>query len=453
MSGRPPFPHRSFSKSEKLRLATLILMVGFALSVFIHYWLGAYCGYRYPYSTYLYRPGDMMFVDNIVTKNHCFGDLLAVCIHAENRDPYFASIPQPFLESRTFPSNYFPFGAILPYPFTLVPYPWAVGIFIAGFTAMLLAFNWYFMRTGEPYGDAISIVALTLLNYPAQVIVDRGNIEALVFAFLAGFTLFLIRRRVAPSAALLGAAIAMKAVPLVFLPICYKAGKWRGIAIALGTAGVLTIVSLFLMNRPVHLSVLRLIANLLRYTGLVTDNLESASHSSSLYGLLAIGAWFSPAMPGLGAVCEALLGGYSILAGVILLGSLVACILLPMKVWEMAAVVTVCLVLLPQGSPDYRLIHMMIPFALFVNSKTEPRRGAIDTVLFSLLLIPKSFLIVAHETSLNSVLNPIIMLALLTRILFTVFTRSRVTKPRLETSLRRGREMKRHVLDDRRSRR
>lgn len=416
-------PRRSLSKADKLRLATLILMVGFALSVFVHYWLGAYCGYRYPYSTYLLRPGDTIVLDNIVTKNHCFGDLLAVCIHAENRDPYFASLPQPFGEPRSFPSNYFPFGAMLPYPLTLVPYPWAVGIFIAGFTAILFAFNWYFMRTGDPYTDAVSIAALTLMNYPAQVVVDRGNIEAFVFAFLAGFIVLLIRRHLAPSAALLGAAIAMKAVPIVLLPLCYKAAKRRGVGIAVGTAAVLTLVSLLLMSRPVHISLLRLISVLLNYSGNVTAGLESTNHSSSLYGLFTIGAWLSQVSPSVAPLWNAMLGSYSLIAAAILIGSMTACILLPTKLWEMATIATVCLVLLPQGSPDYRLIHLLIPFALFVNSKTDRANGLLNTVLFSLLLVPKSFIILAHETSLNSVLNPIIMLVLLTVTLFQAIGR------------------------------
>jgi hypothetical protein len=414
-------PNRRLSKADKLRVATLILMVGFALSVFVHYWLGAYCGYRYPYSTYLLRPGDTMFIDNIVTKNHCFGDLLAVCIHAENRDPYFATIAQPFGEPRPFPSNYFPFGAMLPYPLTLVPYPWAVGIFIAGFVALLIAFNWYFMRTGDPYADAISIAALTLMNYPAQVVIDRGNIEAIVFAFLAGFTVLLVRRQAPLSAACLGAAIAMKAVPVVFLPLCYRAAKRRGVGIAVATAAVLTLVSLLVMSRPVHISVLRLLSVLFSYSGNVAVGLESANHSSSLYGLFAIGAWFSQVSPGLAPIWSALVGTYSLLAAAILIGSMVACLVLPMKLWEMATVATVCFVLLPQGSPDYRLIHMMIPFALFVNSKTDRANGLLTTVLFSLLLVPKSFVVLAHETSLNSVLNPIIMIVLLTRTLFEAY--------------------------------
>jgi len=65
----------------------------------------------------------------------------------------------------------------------------------------------------------------------------------------------------------------------------------------------------------------------------------------------------------------------------------------------------------------------MKPFALFVNSKTDRANGLLNTVLFSLLFVPKSFIIPAHETSLNSVLNPLLMLVLLTHTLFAAYGR------------------------------
>ena len=65
----------------------------------------------------------------------------------------------------------------------------------------------------------------------------------------------------------------------------------------------------------------------------------------------------------------------------------------------------------------------MIPFALFVNSRTDRATGWLYTLLFSLLLVPKPFIVIAHETSLNSILNPIIMIVLLTHTLFAAWNR------------------------------
>jgi len=411
------------SKADKLRLASVVVMAGFALAVTVHYVYGAYCGYRYPYDTYLFRPFDTLEGDTLATTNHCFGDLLAVCIHAENRDPYFAEIPVPHSTPMDFPSNYFPFGAILPYPLTLIPYPLAVVVFAAGFIAMLAWFNAAFMRTGAPLTDAVPIVALTLMNYPAQVILDRGNIEAFVFAFLAGFTVLLVRRRPGPAAGMLGAAIAMKAAPVVFLPLMHKVGGRRGVVVAGAAAAGLTLASLLLFKSPIQVTVPRLLEVLGNYSADTGAGIGPANHASGLYGLIAIGAWTTQLDPIAGPVWRGLSAVYPLIAAAILAGSMLLSVVLPMKLWEVATVAAVCLVMLPTASPDYRLIHMLIPFALFVNSRTGRREGLVTTVLFALLFVPKSWVIIAREVTLNSALNPMIQIWLLWRTLKGAYAR------------------------------
>ena len=411
------------SKADKLRLASVVVMAGFALAVMVHYVYGAYCGYRYPYETYLFRPFDTLESDTLATTNHCFGDLLAVCIHAENRDPYFAEIPVPFSRPMDFPSNYFPFGAILPYPLTLIPYPLAVAVFAAGFMAVLAWFNVAFMRTGAPLTDAIPIVALTLMNYPAHVILDRGNIEAFVFAFLGGFTVLLVRRRPVPAAGMLGAAIAMKAAPVVFLPLLHKVFGRRGVVVAMAAAAALTFASLLMFKSPIHVTVPRLLEVLGNYSADTAAGIGPANHASGLYGLIAIGAWTAQLDPITGSVWKGLAAVYPLIAAAILVGSMLSTVVLPMKLWEIATVAAVCLVMLPTASPDYRLIHMMIPFALFVNSRTGRREGLVTTVLFALLFVPKTWVIIAREVTLNAALNPMILIWLLWRTLRGAYAR------------------------------
>jgi hypothetical protein len=408
---------RGLAKADKLRLAALVVMTGFAVAVSVHYVYGAYCGYRYPYSTYLHRPADSFEVGVAATTLHDFSDLLAACIHVENRDPYFAEIPHPYSYPQYFASNYFPFGAMLPYPLTLIPYPLAVGLFVAGFVAFLAWFNWTFMRTGDRLADAIPIVALTLMNYPAQVVVDRGNTEAFVFAFVAGFTMLLVRRRADWSAGLLGAAIAMKAAPVVFLPLCHRVAGRRGVVVALAAAFLLTAGSLLVMSRPVHVNVLRFRENLGTYAKATSQDIDPANHASGLYGLIVLGDWTSQLTPAVRPVWGLLKFAYPAIAAVILVVAMLLSVWLPLRLWELATAAAVCLVLLPSASPDYRLIHMLIPFALFVNSRTPRREGIVTTLLFALLFVPKSWVIIAREVSLNSALNPLILLALLVRTL------------------------------------
>lgn len=402
-----------FRKADKLRLATLVVVTGFALAVILHYVQGAYCGLRYPYGTYLFRPGDSFEIDPAVTTNHDFGDLLAVCMHAADRDPYGTVIPRPFTTGEPFPSNYFPFGAMLPYPLTRIPYVWAVTVFVGAFVLFLGWFNWTFMRTGQPLADALPIVALTLMNYPAQMVVDRGNIEAFVFMFLAGFVVVGLGGRRDRAAVLLGAAIAMKALPAPFLVVCGRLAGRRGLVVAIGAAVLLTLAALMAMREPIAVSVTQLVRNLLIYARNSTDNLESANHCSGFHAAIAVNAWLSQVTPLLRPFWLLVQAGYPLIAASILIASLAASIWLPLRLWEVVTVAAVCMVALPTASPDYRLIHMMIPFALFLNSRTSRRVGVIFTILFALLLTPKAWVVLAGEATLNSLLNPIILAALL----------------------------------------
>lgn len=401
------------SKADKLRLATLVVVTGFAVAVILHYVQGAYCGLRYPYGTYLHRPGDSFEVDPALTTNHDFSDLLAVCTHAADRDPYFTAIPRPFTGREPFPSNYFPFGAMLPYPLTRIPYPWAVAVFSGGFVLFLGWFNWTFMRTGQPLADAIPIVALTLMNYPAQMIVDRGNLEAVVFMFLAGFVMLGIRRRLDGAAGLLGAAIAMKAVPVVFLPFCHRLAGRRGLLVAVGTAGLLTLAALLAMRSPVAASLGQFATNLANYSKATGNQLEPANHGSGFAAAIVVTAWLSQLAPVVRPVFVVLQAAYPAIAAVILGLAMAASMMLPLKLWELATVAAVCLVGLPVSSPDYRLISMMIPFVLFVNSRTERRVGVVVTILFALLLTPKAWLVLTREVTLNSLINPLLLAGLL----------------------------------------
>jgi len=66
---------------------------------------------------------------------------------------------------------------------------------------------------------------------------------------------------------------------------------------------------------------------------------------------------------------------------------------------------------------------MMIPFALFVNSRTGRREGLVTTVLFALLFVPKTWVIIAREVTLNAALNPMILIWLLWRTLRGAYAR------------------------------
>lgn len=406
-------PSATFGREAKLSLASLVVIVGFLGAVVFHYWQGAYEGERYPHDTYLWRPSDTFHhVEHVGTRRHCFGDLLAACIHARGRAPYEAEIPSIDGSPRPFPSNYPPLGAMLVYPLTLVPYPTAIALFLAGSVAGLAWFGWSFFRCGKPSLDAIHVTALCLMAYPVHVVLDRANIEIVAFGMLAAATALLLERRCRAGAWCLGAAIATKIFPAVFLPLMARRCGPRGAATTLLAAGVLSLVSLSLMEPPLVESVRRLGEILFRFAGNMDDALNAASLSSGFYAPVAVLSWYAEVYPSLQPVASVLRMAYPGLAVACFAAVSWLTLAGRLRTWEAFTLATLCMVALPKASPDYRLIHLLIPFALFVHSRSSRREGIVVTLLFALLWVPKAWVWIAPEVSVGSILNPCCMAAL-----------------------------------------
>ena len=87
--------------------------------------------------------------------------------------------------------------------------------------------------------------------------------------------------------------------------------------------------------------------------------------------------------------------------------------LLPLRLWEQVTLLTVALVVLPSSSGDYRLLHFLVPLALFLRLGAGSRLRWWYAVLFALLLVPKAFVLLRPDgTNLGVVLNPLVMLLL-----------------------------------------
>ena len=402
-----------FTREEKLTLASLVVVVGFLAAVVFHYWQGAYEGAHYPHDTYLFRPSDTLhFVEPVGTRRHAFSDLLAVCIHARARRPYSAAIPAPEGAWRPFPSNYPPLGAMIAWPLTLVPYRWAIAAFLTCSVAGMVAFGWRWFRVGKPALDAIHIVALCLMPYPVHVLLDRGNIEIAVFAVLAVGAAFLARRRCGPAAGALGTAVALKIFPAVYLPLLLHRCGRRGVAVCVGVAAVTSCLALLAMASPPWESVRQFVEILFGFSGKMDESLNSATLSSGLYAPVAVVGWYAETYPSLRPLAAVLRTSYPALAVALFAGAAWLTLAGRLRLWEAATLATLCMVALPKASPDYRLIHLLIPLALFVHSRASRGQGIAVTTLFGLLLVPKAWLWIAPEVSIGAVVNPACMVAL-----------------------------------------
>lgn len=81
--------------------------------------------------------------------------------------------------------------------------------------------------------------------------------------------------------------------------------------------------------------------------------------------------------------------------------------------WKQISLIVFSTFLLPHVSYDYKLIFILIPIMAFITSKDQSRFDLIYATLFGLMIVPKTFWIIAGEGPdsiwVGSLLNPLIL--------------------------------------------
>ncbi len=156
-----------------LAVIAVAVLLGTALSAMFHYVRGVYLGEHYPANTFLYEPrlrfSDFFTVYRDVTRFH------------------------PGV-SRTM--AYSPFLHVVVSALTVLPARFAFALVVAAFLATLALVIW---RAGaaidEPVVRLQQVAMLGFLSYPVLFVLDRGNLDMVIFVFLAAFFYLYYERR------------------------------------------------------------------------------------------------------------------------------------------------------------------------------------------------------------------------------------------------------------------
>ncbi|HEY5958059.1 MAG TPA: glycosyltransferase 87 family protein [Polyangiaceae bacterium] len=421
------------TKLQKLRLASLLILGFFVASVGFHYWQAAYEGQGYPHATYLYQPSDCgvpiegsKSLVSQISGRHCFGDWFITWAQNVDLDPYRPTLP--------FVSNYFPFAHTAMLPFTFSSYPLSITLFLAFLVGSSLVFSWYYFRDRrtDAFENTQLVLIFGLLNYPMQMAFDRGNVEILVFLFVWG-GLAQYRRRSHLSAFFFAGAAAMKGFPGIYFGLFLADRNYRALFYALLWCAVLTVASMCLLKGGFSVNLGYMKQSAQRYASAVgTDSDVFLQHTSSWLGMIrGLGIW-APSLftkvPGL----EWVRANYAIVRGLLLLAFIVPLLgIRRLQTWQVTSALTFALVMILPAPFDYRLIFVLIPFALFINSTEHRRSDVWYTSLFSLLLVPKQFFMLNDYIGFGTVLNPLVMLTMTAMILVDLVRSRKVRIPTL----------------------
>ncbi len=374
-------------KRFKLQLIEAIVISGFTASILFHITLSR-LGYDfYPCNTFLFDPNDR------------FNDFYTVIRASKDLNPY-----------ATPTSNYFPFTYILTYLFAFLKPILAFTVFTSCF---ILFFMFYIFKNVKAYSGrretVMSVIVFSAMAYPFLFSLDRGNLENLVFIFLAAAIHYFVKQKYCTSAILLSVPIAMKLYPIVFLPLFFIKRQYKAGLLVVFSSCFLTIISMALLAGGIVQSAGGLLSCLSRfYADCVTDPFRGLQHNVSLLGFLKtiiLCIDFPSAL-------FYLYKNYFVAACLLYCMIIYFLCLNKISMWKCISLLVFSMLLLPQVSFDYKLIHIFIPLMLYINTEERLLFDVAYAWLFGLLLIPKDYYWLFHDVSIAVLINTILMIAM-----------------------------------------
>ncbi len=341
------------TKQEKINLISTIILIGFCCAAYLHFVVsGSYLGDNYPFGTFLCCPSIN------------FSDLHDIAYNNKDLHPY---ILEPS-ERRTV-SNYFPFTFILIYPLSFLSDRAQLVFFLVTLIAVMLATNYYFLREKNYNKTNLlrNIFAFSFLTYPFLFLVDRGNIEFLLFFCEIIFLIFYLKNRLYTAVIFLSFATAMKLYPGVLFFLFLKDKKYKEFIFGAVFTVVISFLSLAVMRGGFDQN----LQGLLNELHTSQHNIGAVNYaagifkSSTLFGLikLIIMLFNLESVIELETLftCFMIL---TILVGVMLYNFFIR---FEQEKWKIVTILIFCSILFNYTSYGYKLISLFIPLWLFIN--------------------------------------------------------------------------------------
>ncbi len=377
-------------KRNRVRLLVTIVLVGTLASIAWHYVSGFYLGQGYPQSTFLYAP-DLHF-----------SDWRYVYIYAQK---FVRGVPWQF--------GYFPFGSLTAVTSTVVRASVGFILMVVLFLGVLALILRRFVFDCEEHAltRAQGIVILVGLSYPVLFVLDRGNMEMLVFAFIAGFFYFTyVRERPWMAALCLAAAIAFKLYPATLLLVLLAERRFKPLVLTVIITGGLTAISVGLLAVVGHFSLADVVQMDIGGKGVFMHGTVAGAAVEGTHSLWdLVGLWKMLRQAG---VTEWSTKMYAVAAAATFLGLVVYAVFRETERWKIVLLATVPGLLLPYFSADYTLIQLYFPLVFFLNARRVSRWDVVYVALFGILLVPVDYYHIRGEISISVIVYPAAMVAL-----------------------------------------
>lgn len=393
-------------KKSKISILANIVLIGFVLAVIFHYVLGFYLNKTYPFNTFLWQPGI------------AFGDFTEMLPLIKDLAPF---------KAHNYWLNYFPLSFLILFPFTFInnvtfSYIIFASIFI-GFFAYLNK-KYFICEQLNKVENFQNILILSSLSYPFLSLIDRGNLDMVLFVLFAFFIISFKSEKYLLSSILLAIANSIKPFTLMFLILFLLKKKYKELIINIILTTLLIIGGFMLLKGNIFDQISVFISNVadFNYRYVYSTKSWGMGNNSSLYMCLKM--LFCMNSSSFHVSTFLLTNIYKYISALFTVITIFfAC---KEKIfWKQITLMTLYMLLIPPVITDYKLIFLFVPIYLFVNAKKEEatKSDLIYLIFFALLLIPKHYFIVdlldnMNKFSISAILNPIIMLLFMGQIIF-----------------------------------
>jgi len=372
------FRPNQFNRDQKIQFITGMIIIGFLLSVLFHVYQGEILKRPYPYTTFLFLP-TQRFSDFTFAQSEPF------------LNPYFNNVYQ---------GGQFPLAMLIYFLFTSIPLNISLLIFLI-LCSTAFAYLTNIILWGKKSSILLrlnDILPLVFLTYPFLIAMDRGNLEILLFVFLLFFLFFFLRERYTLSAVFLALAIAMKGFPAVLLLIYIPKKKYLEIVMAISIATLLTLGSLALFKGGFMANL-----NFLLHGPFFSPQGSFVGQSNFVQRGVSLFTFFKIIFIETGLLKKIdmmrFLSTYIKLAALSFIPLAAYVVFIEKILWRRVALLVFSMLLLPQISADYKLLHVYLPMFLFLLSEDHSRADFVYLIIFGLLMIPKDYTFLPHVLS------------------------------------------------------
>lgn len=398
-------------KQEKVLLISSIVLVGFIFAVFYHYFWGTYLHYGVPLNTFLADPFDVL----------C--DFYRVLPDVKGFMPYLKGANG---------QMYFPLAYLIFAPFVYMKNVfWAYFLYASIFMSGVIYWNIKILSCDNlsKFTNIKNIFIMSVLSYPLLFLLDRGNFDMIIFVIFAAFIFAFQKEKYILAAVLLGLINAMKPFSVLFLFLFLFKKKYKEFFLSAGMSFILVTCGFFLFKGAYFEQIGGLIKGLTWFKQKYVyenNNNFGMGRGSSLFMLVKLLLCKSTPVP---IISTFLLDKiYTIFWNIASLFTLVF-VCREKIFWKQITLLTCNMLLFPYYMEDYKLIFLFVPIWLFIMSEKKSKNDFIYAILLALMFIPKNVPIVRHVFSfgmapwysLSIIINPIVMLTLMSLIIYEQF--------------------------------